>query len=161
MTQSPSGPRRGGLLRVLMGTARFIALLIFGTGMASLLTETDVITAPGFGQLPGVVGVVVATIAFIATIAPPVLRGNPRYSAAFWAAIACYLAYLAGIFVAATLGGADPALAASVVARLATFWYGPIVALSAAIAAVGVLSITQAREHGIRGARWPWERRGE
>ena len=77
MTQSPSGPRRGGLLRVLMGTALFIALLIFGTGMASLLTETDVITAPGFGQLPGVVGVVVATIAFIATIAPPACSRFP------------------------------------------------------------------------------------
>lgn len=161
MTQSPSGPRRGGLLRVLMGTALFIALLIFGTGMASLLTETDVITAPTFGQIPGVIGVFVATGAFVATIAPPVLRGNPRYSAAVWAALACYVGYLAGIFVAATLGGADPALAASVVGRLATFWYGPIVAIAAALAAIGVVAITQAREHGVRGARWPWERHGE
>ena len=29
MTHSPSGARRGGLLRVLMGTVLFIALLIF------------------------------------------------------------------------------------------------------------------------------------
>ena len=158
MTQSPSGPRRGGLLRVLMGAVLFVALLIFSTGFASLLTGTDVIEAPGFGQLPAVVGVIFATLAFLAVIAPAVLRGQPRYRSAIWAAVGCALAYLCGIFLAGVFSGHDPALVASIVGRLATFWYGPLVALSAALAALGVIAITQAREQGMGGARWPWER---
>ena len=98
MTHSPSGARRGGLLRVLMGTVLFIALLIFSTGMASLLSGTDPIETPGFGQLPGVIGVVLATLAFLGAITRPVLRGQPRYGTALWAALACYLAYLFGVF---------------------------------------------------------------
>lgn len=161
MSQSPSGPRRGGLLRALMGAVLFIALLIFGTGMASLLTSTDVIEVPGFGQIPGVTGVVLATIAFLLAVVPPVRRGNPRYLVALWAAVGCYLAYLLGVFVAGTLGGNDVALAASVVGRLATFWYGPIVALAAALSAAFVVAFTQSRERGVRGAQWPWEHDNE
>ena len=157
MTHSPSGARRGGLLRVLMGTVLFIALLIFSTGMASLLTSSDPIEVPSFGQLPGVIGVVLATAAFLGAIARPVLRGQPGYRTALWAALACYLAYLFGVFVTAVLGGQDAALAASVVGRLAAFWCAPVVALSAWLAAAGVIAITLSRERGVRGARWPWE----
>lgn len=157
MTQSPSGPRRGGLLRVLMGAVLFVALLIFTTGLASLLSDTDVIEVSGFGQLPAVVGVIFATLAFIGTVAPAVLRGHPRYRVALWAAVGCYFAYLLGIFLAGVFGGHDPALVTSIIGRLATFWYAPLVALSAALAAFGVIAITQTREHGVRGARWPWE----
>lgn len=157
MTQSPSGPRRGGLLRVLMGAVLFVALLIFTTGLASMLTESDVIEEPGFGQLPAVMGVVFATLAFIGIVAPPVLRGQPGYRVALWAALGSAGAYLFTIFVIGVFAGHDPALVASVVGRLATYWYGPLVALSAALAAGGVVAVTHTSEHGAGGARWPWE----
>jgi hypothetical protein len=42
----------------------FAAFTIFGLGMTSLATGEDVIEAPGLGQVPGIVGVVLAVVVF-------------------------------------------------------------------------------------------------
>ena len=66
--QEPSGgPVRPGVA-LAFATASFIALLIFGLGMLSLFIGEDVIEAPGLGQVPGVLAVALATVAFAGSL---------------------------------------------------------------------------------------------
>jgi hypothetical protein len=137
-----------------LALAAFVALVVFGLGMASLLTASDPISAPGLGPLPGVIGVAVAGAALVAVLLPVLQGPHPSYLAALWAAVAAYLAYLAGVWVCALAGGVDPAVATAVVGRLAIGWWAPIVAASAAVCAWAAVALRRTRT---RRPRWPWE----
>jgi hypothetical protein len=154
----------------------FIALMIFGLGMTSLATGTDVISTPGFGQFPGIFGPIFAAAAFAGTlwafVRLPVPTPSPRAADAsrgasgrvgppsFWGALvvalATFLAYLLGVGLVALIVGADPAAAVSTVGHLATTWYGAVVLGAAFIA--GWAGIALVRTHAGR-PRWPWEKR--
>lgn len=133
----------------------FIALVVAGLGMASLLTGAEVIAAPGLGPLPGVIGVAAAAAALAAVLLPALRAPHPSFLTALWAAIAAYLAYLAGVWLSAVIGGVDAAVAGSVVANLALGPWGPIVAASAAICAWAAVAVRRTRADR---PRWPWER---
>ncbi|MFC8682479.1 hypothetical protein ACFT30_13235 [Microbacterium ureisolvens] len=60
---APQGPVRP-VIALTFATTGFAALTIFGLGMTSLVTGEDVIATPGLGQIPGIVGVVCALLAF-------------------------------------------------------------------------------------------------
>jgi succinate dehydrogenase hydrophobic anchor subunit len=154
----------------------FFALMIFGLGMTSLATGTDVISTPGFGQFPGIFGPIFAAVAFagvlwafLRTPRPASSPGNDRASQgasgrgghpSFWGAlivaIAAFLAYLVGVGLVAMIVGADPAAAVGTVGSLATSWYGLVVFGAALIAAWAGIALV--RTHADR-PRWPWERR--
>lgn len=150
----------------------FVALMIFGLGMTSLATGTDVISTPGFGQFPGIFGPVFAAVAFAGVLWAFVRTASPRPAGAspraagrggppsFWGAlvvaIAAFLAYLMGVGVVAMIVGADPAAAVGTVGSLATDWYGLVVFGAALIAAWAGIALV--RTHADR-PRWPWEKR--
>jgi hypothetical protein len=134
----------------------FVALMIFGLGMTSLATETDVISTPGFGQFPGIFGAVFAAAAFAGTLWAFVRRENPSFWGALIVAVATFLAYLLGVGLVALIVGADPAAAVDTVGHLATTWYGAVVFGSALIAAWSGIALV--RTHA-RRPRWPWEKR--
>lgn len=83
--------------------------------------------------------------------APP---QHPSYWAAAWTTAASFLAYLAGVCVAAIVTGTGPALAAAVAGRLATSWFGGVVAAAAFVCAWSGIALV--RTHAAR-PRWPWE----
>ena len=150
----------------------FVALMIFGLGMTSLATGTDVISTPGFGQFPGIFGPVFAAVAFAgvlwAFIRSPSQRdagesggasgrtGPPSFWGALVVAIAAFLAYLVGVGLVGMIVGADPAAAVGTAGSLATSWYGVVVFGAALIA--GWAGIALVRTHADR-PRWPWEKR--
>ncbi|MFT4229992.1 MAG: hypothetical protein QM602_06860 [Microbacterium sp.] len=133
----------------------FLALVVFGLGMASLVTASDVIATPGLGVLPGVLGVVAAGAALVGVLLPALRAGHPSYVTALWAALASYLAYLSGVWLSAVVGGVDPAVAAGVVGRLAIGWWAPVVAAAAFVCAWSAVALRRTRA---RRPRWPWER---
>jgi hypothetical protein len=153
-----SSPQESGpvspVLALVLATASFIALLIFGLGMTSLITAEDVIDTPGLGQVPGILGTTLATAAFAAALWAAVRRGPAKYSGALWAAVACFLGYIFGVWAGALFTGAGLAVSTSVAGRLATSWFGLVVAGAGLVAAWGGIALVRTRA---QRPRWPWE----
>jgi hypothetical protein len=150
---STAGPVRP-VVALVLATVGFVALLIFGFGMVSLFLNADVIEAPGLGQIPGVVGTTASVLAFAAVLGAAVFRPAPTYWTALWAALAGVIGYLVGLWIAAVLMGVDAAVATAVAGRIATTWFGAVIAFAGAVAAWGGIALVRTRAER---PRWPWE----
>ncbi len=156
-------------------TIGFAALTIFGLGMTSLATGEDVIATPGLGQLPGAAGVVCALLAFAGGLWAAIGRAgggadagtaagagttagagrrHPSFWGAAWTTAAAFLAYLGGVWFGALFTGTDIGVATGVVGRLATSWFGLVVAAAAFVSAWAGIALVRTRA---RRPRWPWE----
>lgn len=191
MTDGAPG-RDGGQVRpvtaLVFATLGFFALAIFGLGMTSLATSQDVIATPGLGQIPGISGMVLATLAFagglwasIRGAGPPapsahgasvhdatgapgtgspgtgrsvVGSRHPSFWGAAWTTAACFVAYLGGVWFGAVVSGAGPGVAGGVAGRLATSWFGLVIAAAAFVCAWAGIALVRTRAHR---PRWPWE----
>lgn len=184
MTEGAPG-RDGGQVRpvtaLAFATLGFVALAIFGLGMTSLATSQDVIATPGLGQIPGISGMVLATLAFAAglwasirgagsatasgasaddaTGVPGTGRSavgprRPSFWGAAWTTAACFLAYIGGVWLGAVASGAGPGVAGGVAGRLATSWFGLVIAAAAFVCAWSGIALVRTRAHR---PRWPWE----
>jgi hypothetical protein len=165
--RTPEGGTVRPLTALAFATITFVALLIFGLGMTSLLLGEDVIAASGLGQAPGIVAVILATVAFVAGLwlaIRPVRsstpegdqtpRPAPSYWGAAWTTAGCFLGYLAGILIGAAITGGDLAAAAAAAGRIATTWFGAVIAGAALVCAWGGIALVRTRA---RRPRWPWE----
>lgn len=177
-----AGPVRPPI-SLAFATIGFVALTICGLGMTSLLTGEDVIATPGLGQIPGIAGIVCATLAFagglwtaiaragsgsdaaapgqhraseVASSEVPVGAGrrHPSYWGAAWTTAAAFLAYVGGVWFAALFTGADLGVATAAAGRLATSWFGLAVAAAAFVSAWSGIALVRTRAHR---PRWPWE----
>jgi len=161
-------------------TIGFVALTIFGLGMVSLAIGEDVIATPGLGQVPGVVGVILAVLAFAGGLWAAIGRGRggdavtparpddqggrsgprageargPSFWGVAWTTAACFLAYVGGVWFGVLTTGAGLAVAAGVAGRLATSWFGAAVAGAAFVSAWAGIALVRTRAHR---PRWPWE----
>ena len=152
-SESSGGPVRP-LVALGLATVGFIALLIFGLGMVSLVLNADIVEAPGLGQLPGVFATTVTTAVFALVLWLVLRTRRPRYRGAVATAVACYLAYVIGIWLGVLVASAELATATEVAGRIATTWFGAIVALAAALSASGGIALVRTRSDR---PRWPWE----
>jgi len=101
-----------------------IALLIFGLGMVSLILNADIVEAPGLGQLPGVFATTLTTGVFALVLWFVVRLPQPRYRGALSVAVACYLAYVGGIWIGVLFSSGELGTATAVAGRIATTWFG-------------------------------------
>lgn len=153
-----NGTRGGAVsppVAVAFATVGYVALLVFAMGMLSLVLDAAVIEAPGLGPVPGAVAFAVSAAAFAAVTFAIVRVPHPSFWGALWAAAACFLAYLAGVWTAASFTGADGAVAVAVTARIATTGFGAAIALAGFVAAWAAVALVRTRAHR---PRWPWER---
>ena len=169
-TPDASGGPVRPIVALALATVSFVALVIFGLGMASLALGTDIVETEGVGQIPGIVATTLTTGAFALALwmtlrraspsrgsAPdPRLAGarHPSFWGALWAAVACYLVYVGGIWIGAVATGIDLAVAAGVAGRIATTWFGVVIAAAGAVAAWGGIALVRTRA---QRPRWPWE----
>lgn len=189
MTAGGEGAAARGPVRPVVAlafaTMAFAAFTIFGLGMTTLATGEDVIEAPGLGQVPGVVGVTLAILAFAGGLwaaigrsaeqdaspagadaadpasnaaAPGVRDGrgarHPSFWGAAWTTAACFLAYVGGVWLGAVLTGVDVSVSTAVAGRLATSWFGLVVALAAFVCSWAGIALVRTRA---RRPHWPWE----
>lgn len=144
-------------LALVFATVGFAALVIFGLGMASLVTGEAVIATPGLGQVPGIAGVVCALLAFAGGLWAAIGRAgvaHPSFWGAAWTTAASFLAYIGGVWFGALFTGADLGVATAVAGRLATSWFGLVVAAAAFVCAWSGIALVRTRA---RRPRWPWE----
>jgi hypothetical protein len=150
---SSGGPVRP-LVALGLATVTFIALLIFALGMVSLVLNADIVEAPGLGQLPGVFATTLTTGVFALVLWLVLRTRRPHYRGALVTAVVCYLAYVAGIWLGVLVASAKLATATEVAGRIATTWFGLVVALAAAVSAWGGIALVRTRSDR---PRWPWE----
>ncbi|KAA9108510.1 hypothetical protein F6B43_10495 [Microbacterium rhizomatis] len=136
------------------GVVGFVALSICGLGVASLILDEDVISVPGLGPIPGILGMIVATAGFAGALWPALRRPRPSFVGALVAGLAAFLGYLAGVWSGGLLAGADPAAATAAVGRVATSWFGLVLAVAGAVAGWGAIALVRTRAHR---PHWPWE----
>ena len=161
----------GGTVRPLaalgFATVTFVALLIFGLGMVSLALSEDVIAAAGLGQVPGILATV---------LVDDRLRGRPLGGGAAAPPrrqVSAGRAPGSAVVLGSSLDhggnlprvrrrcvprrgddGADLAVAAAAAGRIATTWFGVVVAGAALVSAWGGIALVRPRA---RRPRWPWE----
>lgn len=143
-------------IAAFFATIGFAALAICGFGFTSLLTDTDVIAAPGLGQGAGIVAMLLSAVAFAGTEYGAVRRA--RFPSAGWVMIATVAAYLAGIVFGGVFTGADVALSVSAAGEFSLSWYALVLAVTSAVAAWAGIALRRTRA---RRPEWPWEHEEE
>lgn len=153
MTQNTPS-RAGSPLITGAGAVLFIAFVVAGTGIVSFATASDPIEYAGLGPWPGVLGVLFATVVWIAVMAPRrAKRGLPT---GLLAGLGAAAAYVLATSAVALLQGTEASLA--VLSHLVTSWFPLAVVLAGVLAALFVLVSERA---GGATAKWPWERDDE
>lgn len=136
----------------------FFALTIAGLGFLSLLTETDIISAPGLGQLPGVIGMLLAVVVFALALRAVLAVPRPSFVSSVFLALSAALVHLGGVWATAVAEGAGLARSTAVIGHLVLGGSSAVVAFAALIAAW--VGIALRRTHA-RRPRWPWEEQDE
>lgn len=143
------------LALVALASAMYGALAICVTGFASLLTDTDVISVPGIGPVPGAAAVLVSVACFAGALWPTLNPPRPSYLGVVPVALAATLAHLAALWVLAVLLDAGFATATAAVGASVTSWTSPAFLGVAIVAAWGGIAV---RRTAARPPHWPWER---
>jgi len=148
---SVSGP-----VALAFAVVGFFAIVIAAFGMTSLLLDADVIAVAGLGQIPGVVGIGLATAAFAGVLWLSLRRPHPRYTGAAVVAVASFLASIIGIWIGALISGIDPARATAAAGSFATSWFALILTVAAFVAGWAGIALVRTRAGR---PRWHWEDR--
>jgi len=141
---------------VVLTTVLFLGFAILGLGMLSYFTDSDILDVPALGQYPAVVGMIIAIVVFVTTLIPAVRPQRPAYPASVLVALATALAHLAGVWLAALIGGAGVTAATAAAMQLMLGGSTVVIGLAALVAAwIGIaLRRTRAQK-----PQWPWEDR--
>lgn len=159
MTPSSHGPvppagRVPPMTALAFSTIGFVAVLIAGFGMTSLLTDTEVVAVPKLGFLPGAGAVAAATVVFAAITARAVRVSRPQYTAVIAITASVFIGYVAGLWLGALLSGAGLAPATAAVGSFATSVFALVLLGAAAVCGWSAIALVRTRTGR---PRWPWE----
>lgn len=139
---------------MVLATISYFALAVFGLGALSVATDTDIISVPGLGQAPGVIGMVVAVAVFALMLWSSLRRNRPSYVATVAIALLAALAHLVVVWFALLLGPGI-VIATAVAGELVRGGASAVLVIAGLIAGWGGIALRRTRaEH----PRWPWER---
>jgi hypothetical protein len=157
-SSDPRGPAPTGVSAVLatvLTTIGFFALAVFGLGALSIATDADIISVPGLGQGPGVIGMIVALAVYAGILWLAVRITRPRFRSVWTIALATALAHLVAVGITALIDGGDVVTGLAVMGGLVTG--GASIVILAAAAIAGWAGVALRRTKSDR-PRWPWER---
>jgi len=149
----PPGPVRP-LAALAYATAGFVALVIAGFGLTSLVTDAEVIAVPGLGALPGAAGLTAAAVVFVGVTWLIVRVPRPSYGPTAVVIPAVLLAHLAGVWLGGIVVGADPARAAAAAGGFATSAFAVVLVVAAFASAWAAVALVRTRASR---PQWPWE----
>ncbi|WP_431071038.1 hypothetical protein [Microbacterium phyllosphaerae] len=158
---NPRGPESAGVSAVLalvLAAISFFALAVFGLGAVSVATDSDIISVPGLGQVPGAAGMLIAVVVFALTLWFTLRRSHPSFLAVPGVAIATALAHLIAVWIGVATGRGDLIVATAVAGDLVTGGASAVLIFAAAIAAWGGIALRRTRA---QHPQWPWEREEE
>lgn len=138
-----------------MATVGFFALAVFGLGAFSMLTDADIISVPGLGQAPGIVGMIVAMAVFAGILWLAVRMSRPHFRSVGTIAVASALGHLLAVGFAALVVSGEFVTALAVMGGLITGGSSIVLLAAAAVAAWAGVALRRTRASR---PRWPWER---
>ncbi|WP_309102910.1 hypothetical protein [Microbacterium sp.] len=133
----------------------FFALAVLALGVASVVTDSDIISVPGLGPIPGVVGMLAAVSAFAAGLGGALRAPHPSFLAAPVIALATALIHLVLVWLSVLIATGDLVTATVVAGGLVQRGASLALFIAAAIAAWGGIALRRTRS---ARPRWPWER---
>src|SRR6218665_2107267 len=157
---SSSDPRRpspagvSAPLALALATIGFFALAIFGLGAVSFATDADIISVPDLGQMPGVVGMLAAVVAFAVSLWIAVRVPHPSFVSVLTITLLTGLAHLVAVWAAVLLGAGNAVLATAVAGDLVRGGASLVLLLGAPVASWGGIAFRRTRA---QHPRWPWE----
>jgi len=150
-------PEREGMApatAIVFALVGYFALLVCGLGVTSLVTDRNVLVAPGAGPIPGVVGALFS-IAGVALVLAVMLRApRPSYGTAVLTALTAFLGYLLGLVVGVVTVGVDASVLAALTGSFVLSWFSVVVAVVGAVAGWAAVALVRTRAER---PRWPWE----
>jgi len=156
---NPRGPEPAGVSAVLatvLAAISWFALAVFGLGILSLVTDRDIISVPGLGQAPGVVGMLAALAVFAGMLWRSLRRQNRTFLAtAAFIGLCTALAHLVAVWATVLTSTVDLVVATAVAGDLISGGASAVLFVAGLIAAVGGIAL---RHSGGRQPKWPWER---
>lgn len=141
-------------LATVMTTVGFFAIAVLGLGILSAVTDRDIISFPGLGPVPGVVGMIGAIVVFAGLTSLAVRMKQPRFRSVWTIAIMTGLGHLLTVGVAVLVNTGEFVDALSVMSGLVTG--GASAVLTAVAAVAGWVAVALRRTRASR-PRWPWE----
>jgi len=126
-----------------------------GLGVLSLFAERDLISVPRLGQLPGVVGMVLAVAVFALALWGVLANPRPSFVATVFLALGAALVHLGGVWAAAVAEGAGAIDATAAAGQLVLGGASAVIVVAALVAAWGAIAL---RRTEARAPRWPWEK---
>jgi len=142
----------------VIGVVSFFALAIMGLGVLSLFADRDIIAVPRLGQLPGIVGMVVAVLVFALALRGVLADPRPSFVATVFLALGAALVHLGGVWGAAVAEDAGPVAATAAAGQLVLGGASAVLVVAALIAAWVAIAL---RRTEARAPRWPWEKRDD
>ena len=143
------------VLATVLTAIGFFAIAVFGLGALSVITDSDVISVPGAGQAPGIVGMILAIAAFAGVLWLAVRGEHPRFRSVWTIAVVTALVHLIGAGAAALVAAGEVVTALAVMGELVTDGASLVVLIAAAIAGWAGVALRRTRRSS---PQWPWER---
>lgn len=152
--RSPAPVGVSAVLATVMTAIGFFSLALFGLGALSVITDSDVISVPGTGQAPGIVGMILAIAAFAGALWLAVRGAHPRFRSVWTIAISTALVHLLGVGATAVVVVGEVVTPLAVMSELVTDGATLVVLVAAAAAAGAGVALRRARRSR---PKWPWE----
>lgn len=138
-----------------MTTVGFFALSILGLGVLSFTTDADIISVPGLGQAPGVVGMIIAVAVFAGILWLAVRITHPKFRSVWSIAVMTAIAHLLAVGAAVLFTTGEFVTSLVVMGGLIAGGTSLVLFAVAVIAAWAGVALRRTRA---QRPRWPWER---
>lgn len=138
-----------------MATVGFFALSILGLGVLSFTTDADIISVPGLGQAPGVVGMIIAVAVFAGILWLAVRITHPKFRSVWSIAVMTAIAHLLAVGAAVLFTTGEFVTSLVVMGGLIAGGTSLVLFAVAVIAAWAGVALRRTRA---QRPRWPWER---
>lgn len=143
------------VLATVMATIGFFALAVFGLGALSVATDADIISIPGLGQAPGVIGMIIAVAVFLGLVWLAVRIKQPLYRSFWTVSIATTLAHLLAVGVVAAIAATEFVTGLAVMGQLVTGGASLVILATAAVASGAAVALRRTKS---KQPKWPWEK---
>lgn len=158
---NPRGPESAGVSAVLalvLSSVGFFALAVFGLGALSVATDTDIISVPGLGPVPGAAGMAAAVAAFALALGGALRRQHPSFLSVPTTALATALAHLVVVWFGVVIASGELVTATAVAGQFVRGGASAVLLVAAAIAGWSGIALRRTRAGR---PRWPWEQDDE
>lgn len=142
----------------MLAAVGFFAAAVFGLGAVSVATNADIISVPGLGHAPGIVGMLCAIVAFTLSLAGALRREHPSFFSVPAIALTTSLVHLVAVAITVLFDTGDLILPTVVAGGLVQGGASAVMLLASAVAGWGGIALRRTRGEA---PRWPWEREAD